>query len=339
MKTIDVQGCELDSRVLIGESVKNLKNYLPEARVITIIDENVHEYYQGVLPSSNTIVIGTGERIKTVDTVSKIYEKLIDFGADRSSFILGFGGGIVCDIAGFAASTYMRGIRFGFVSTTLLSQVDASVGGKNGVNFMGYKNMVGVFNQPEFVICDPAMFATLPEEELKNGCAEIVKHAAISDKEMFAYLEKNTEEIFALNPEVLERLVFESIKIKADVVSRDEREKGERRKLNFGHTLGHAIEKTTGIPHGQAVSIGMVAAARLSEKKGFLSEEDRVRIEQLLEKLRLPTKIPAQGKGLYQAMAKDKKREGETVFFVLLKGLGNAVIEEICLEELKSVLE
>jgi 3-dehydroquinate synthase len=263
----------------------------------------------------------------------------MEMGADRGTFILGIGGGIVCDITGFAASIYLRGLTFGFISTTLLSQVDASVGGKNGVNFDGYKNMVGVFNQPDFVICDIDMLKTLPEKELLNGCAEIVKHGAIADKDLFAYLEKNYQGIFNLNINVIEKVVYDSIMIKSEIVNRDEREKGERRKLNFGHTIGHAIEKVIGISHGEAVGIGMVVAARLSEKKGLLTSEDMVRIETLLGNLKLPTEISTDPEKLFEAMTKDKKREGDSIHFVLLEGIGQAVIEEISIKELKAVLD
>jgi 3-dehydroquinate synthase len=212
------------------------------------------------------------------------------------------------------------------------------VGGKNGVNFDGYKNMVGVFNQPDFVICDPDLLETLPERELLNGCAEVVKHGAIADRDLFSYLEKNYKGIFDLEREVIEKIVYDSVIIKSEVVNRDEREKGERRKLNFGHTIGHAIEKVTGAAHGEAVSVGMVVAAGLSEQKGLLSREDRIRIESLLANLKLPTEISADPEKLFDAMTKDKKREGDSIHFVLLKGIGHAVMEDISIKELKAFL-
>ncbi len=191
---------------------------------------------------------------------------------DRTAFIVGIGGGIVCDITGFVASTYLRGVRFGFAATTLLAQVDASAGGKNGVNFSGYKNMVGMFNQPEFVICDPEVLQTLSERDRGCGLAEIVKHAAIADDGLFCYLEENVGEVLALSPPTVRRMVYDSVVIKSEIVNRDEKETGERRKLNFGHTFGHAVEKITGAPHGEAVSIGMMVAARLSARRGYLAK-------------------------------------------------------------------
>ena len=183
------------------------------------------------------MTVGAGESAKTLDTAGRLYEELMALSVDRSGFIVAVGGGIVCDVAGFVASTYLRGIRFAFVASTLLAQVDASVGGKNGVNVGGYKNMVGVFNQPEFVICDPHLLGTLPQNEILCGAAEIIKHAAIADSALFGYLEENSHRLFDLDEAVVEKLVYDSVLIKSGVVNRDEKETGERRKLNFGHTF------------------------------------------------------------------------------------------------------
>ncbi|MFC1841310.1 3-dehydroquinate synthase [Thermodesulfobacteriota bacterium] len=335
MPSFVIHGSSKESTILVGESYKNVEKYLPSSQVVNIVDNNVYDLYGDSLPDSRMIKIDTGEGIKNLDTVNYIIDELVKIEADRSVFILGIGGGIVCDIAGFVASIYMRGVSFGFISTTLLSQVDASVGGKNGVNHVGYKNIVGVFNQPDFVICDPEMLKTLPEEELLNGCAEIIKHGAIADKELFEYLEKNYEGIFALDREALEKVVYDSIVIKSGVVNRDEKEKGERRKLNFGHTIGHAIEKVTGTNHGKAVSLGMVAAANLSESRGLLSSGEKERIIQLLKNMKLPVEIQTDKERVLDAMRRDKKREGESIHFVLLDGIGKTVIEEITIKELE----
>ena len=175
MKSIEVHGRNQESTIMIGESLLNLKSYLPETQTIVISDPNVINYYRPDFPPADVIPIGIGEAVKNLETVENIYERLVRLDADRSCFIVGIGGGIVCDITGFVASTYLRGVRFAFVSSTLLSQVDASVGGKNGVNFSGYKNMVGTFNQPDFVVCDINLLKTLPEKEVLCGFAEIVK--------------------------------------------------------------------------------------------------------------------------------------------------------------------
>jgi 3-dehydroquinate synthase len=338
MKTIHIQGMKGDSIIQIGETLENIKKYIPDENVVIVTDSNVTGYYQTQFPPHEVMEIGVGERVKTLDTVQRIYERLLDLEADRSWFMLGIGGGIVCDIAGFAASTFMRGIRFGFVSTTLLSQVDASVGGKNGVNFQGYKNMVGVFNQPEFVICDMNVLKTLPYRDLLCGFAEIVKHGAIADENMFAYLEEHYQDALGLDPDVIEKLVYDSVVIKSAVVNRDERESGERKKLNFGHTFGHAIEAVSGVPHGEAVSVGMVLAARLSEAKGYLVEKDVERIESLLKNLQLPAVLPVHKTEVLDALKRDKKRKGDWIDFVLLHGIGEAILEQIPITELEHIV-
>ena len=338
MKTLRIHGITGDSTILIGESLRNLKKYLPPGKVVIITDTNVKHYYLKDFPLSEVIEIGTGEKIKNLDTAQAIYAKLVELEVDRSSFVVGIGGGIVCDITGFVASTYLRGVRFGFVSSTLLSQVDASVGGKNGVNFGGYKNMVGVFNQPEFVICDMKLLKTLPQKEILCGLAEIVKHAAIADVDLFSYLEENHEKALSLNTEVIEKLVSDSVLIKSTIVNIDEKEKGERRKLNFGHTFGHAFEKTAGVSHGEAVSAGMAVASALSEKRGHLAAKDMERIEELLKKLKLPTRLPLDGERVLDALRKDKKRESEDIYFVLLYGIGDAVVEGKSIKELEAVI-
>jgi 3-dehydroquinate synthase len=335
MHSITIHGISKESTIYVSESCSNVKKYLPTSQVVIITDNNVYDLYHDVFPDCNVIRIDTGEKIKNFDTVNYIIDELVEIEADRSIFILGVGGGVLCDIAGFVASIYMRGVSFGFISTTLLSQVDASVGGKNGINFKGYKNIVGVFNQPDFVICDTEMLKTLPEDELLNGCAEIIKHGAIADKELFEYLEKNYEGIFALDRVVLEKVVYDSIVIKSGVVNRDEKEKGERRKLNFGHTIGHAIEKVAGTSHGKAVSLGMAAAADLSESRGLLSSSEKERIIQLLKNMKLPVEIQIDKERVLDAVRRDKKREGESIHFVLLDGIGKAVIEEITIKELE----
>jgi 3-dehydroquinate synthase len=339
MKPLTIHAATGKSTILVGERLENAAAYLPAANPVIITDTVVSGLYRERFPSGRVIEIGTGEKIKTLDTAREIYGRLVAAEADRSTFILGVGGGIVCDIAGFVASTYLRGVRFGFVSTTLLSQVDASVGGKNGVNFEGYKNMVGVFNQPEFVICDLALLKTLPRREVLCGMAEIVKHGAIADAELFAFLEGNTRGALDLDAAVVQRLVYDSVVIKSTVVSRDEKEDGERRKLNFGHTFGHAIEKTSGAPHGEAVSAGMAAAARLSVEKGLLARADADRIVALLNLLGLPTRIPAKPDSVLDALRRDKKRKGAGIHFVLLRTIGRAAIEEIPLAELDRVFE
>ncbi|MEJ2222662.1 MAG: 3-dehydroquinate synthase [Desulfobacterales bacterium] len=338
METITIKADSGPSRILIGERLENLQRYVPETKLIVITDVNVGKLYPLDSMAADVVTIGTGEAIKTLDTVRDIYARLISSGADRSAFIVGVGGGIVCDITGFAASTFLRGVRFGFVATTLLAQVDASVGGKNGVNYEGYKNMVGLFHQPEFVICDPELLKTLPRKEISCGLAEIVKHAAIADADLFAYLEKHAEDILALDRRAIEKLVRVSVRIKSAIVSRDETEKGVRRLLNFGHTFGHAIEKVAGVPHGEAVSMGMVIASALSVQKGLLSAQEDQRLRAVLNNLKLPTRIAENSPKITEAIAKDKKRAGDRIHFVLLNGIGTARVDQLSMKEIEGAL-
>jgi 3-dehydroquinate synthase len=338
MKVVNIKSQSRDSAILIGEKLDNLSKYIPVERPVIITDTNVMDCWGKQFPPGDIINIGTGEQMKTFDTVRYIYEQLLKLEADRSTFIVGIGGGIVCDIAGFVASTYMRGVRFGFVSSTLLSQVDASVGGKNGFNFGGYKNIVGVFNQPEFVVCDLNLLKTVPRKEILSGFAEIIKHGAIADRDLFCYLEDNRDKALALDRPIIERLVFDSVIIKSRIVNQDEKEKGERRKLNFGHTFGHAIEKFTKVRHGEAVSAGMILASELSVKKETLAENDSQRIADLLDSYGLPVRLEFDNQAIIESLRMDKKREGELIYFVLLSEIGNAYVEKVAIEELKSLI-
>lgn len=338
MQIAEIHGSTGDTTVMVGERLADLSRYIPTEKTVVITDDTVRRLYGHLLPDCPVLAIGAGEGAKTLETVGRLYEELMALEADRTSFIVAVGGGIVCDVAGFVASTYLRGVPFGFVASTLLAQVDASVGGKNGVNVGGYKNMAGVFNQPRFVICDTDLLVTLPQREILCGAAEIVKHAAIADRRLFAYLEDNGHRLLALERDVVEKLVFDSVEIKSAVVNRDEREAGERRKLNFGHTFGHAVEKMTGVPHGEAVAIGMVVASVLSVGRGLLTPSDLGRMENLIDTMGLPTRLTCEPESLFEAMGKDKKREGAFIHFVLLDGIGKAVVEKITLAELKEAV-
>ena len=338
MKTYHINGGFGRSSIYVGERLKNLKNYLPDSQAIIITDENIKKYYQKEFPDVPVITIGTGEGIKTLATIETILKKLIHFSCDRSSFIVGIGGGIVCDIAGFAASTFLRGVKFGFVSTSLLSQVDASVGGKNGVNLDSYKNMIGVFNQPEFVLCDIDLLNTLPKKEISNGLAEIVKHALISDAGLFNFIEKNSQKALALDYDTIFRLITDSVKIKSQVVQKDEKESNERRKLNFGHTIGHAIEKIEKAGHGRAVAMGMVAAAKFSQARHLINQKDVSRICSLLTDLNLPTSLEYNAKEIIRAAGKDKKKQGSDLFYIFLEQIGKARVEKISFDEMNTFI-
>ncbi len=338
METFHIKGAAGSSSIYINERLENTGRYLPRGRTVIITDDNVKKYYYNDFPDCPVITISTGEAIKTLATVESIYKEFIHLGVDRHTFILAIGGGIVCDIAGFAASTFLRGLRFGFVSTSLLSQVDASTGGKNGVNLDSYKNMVGVFMQPEFVICDINLLATLPKEEIANGFAEIVKHSLINDFSMFEFIEQNRDKAFNLDTDIITKLVTDSVRIKSKVVQEDEKEAGQRRKLNFGHTIGHAIEKIARPGHGNAVSLGMVAAAKFSQTKGYIQIKDVNRITSLLMSLNLPVRHNYKTEEIIKALGADKKREGDFICFVFLSGIGKSLVKRISITEISDFL-
>lgn len=325
--------------MIVSDRLSELGRYCQDKKVIIITDEQVRELYEPLFPPSAVIEIGRGEDFKTLRTVESVYDEFLGYGVDRAWLTVGVGGGIVCDVAGFVASTYLRGLSFGFVPTTLLAQVDASVGGKNGVNLRGYKNQIGTFNQPDFVLCDFSVLRSLPSEELKNGFAEVIKHALIADEKLFHFLEANTVEALALGPEIMERIVSDSWIIKSAIVSRDETEKGQRRTLNFGHTLGHALEKVCGLRHGEAVSAGMAFAARLSRRRGLLSRTEAERIETLLIAFDLPTGMRADAALVREALRKDKKRENDRIHVVLLDRIGQARIELVDMKELNEAID
>ncbi|MDR2026072.1 MAG: 3-dehydroquinate synthase [Prevotellaceae bacterium] len=329
------------SSIMIGENIENLSNYLNSEKIFILTNPEISDLYSDVFPAKAAVVaMPAGEQNKNLHTVFDTVRQLIAAGADRKSIIVGFGGGIVCDMAGFIASIYMRGVKFGFVPTTLMAQVDASIGGKNGVNCDGYKNMIGVFNQPDFVLCDSKTLKTLPERELKAGLAEVVKCGLIADGDLFAYVENNIDAILNCERDKIYVIVNKSIEIKAGIVAADEKEAGERKKLNLGHTFGHAIEKhSNNILHGEAVSIGLVIAAKISELLNLITNEDFIRIKNVLANAGLPVTTNISPANLLEATGKDKKRENNSVHFVLNRGMGNSEIREFSFDELAILLE
>jgi len=328
MKKITLSAKTGHSKIFVGESIDNASVHLPDAHIVIITDKTVRKLYENRFPNGDIIEIGEGESFKTLSTMQFIYDQMIHFETDRSSFVLGIGGGIICDITGFAASTYMRGVNFGFVASTLLAQVDASIGGKNGVNVQGFKNMAGVFQQPQFVISDPMMLKSLSDNDYRCGLAEIVKHAIIADAQLFQFIENHISAIDNRDTDVLERLIYDSVVIKSDIVSKDERESGNRKKLNLGHTFGHAIEKLTQLPHGQAVSLGMVMASRFACDRGMLDSSDCQRIADLLSCLQLPVALDISHNKIVDAMKKDKKRKSDVIFTVLPQSIGHVKVVE-----------
>jgi 3-dehydroquinate synthase len=281
--------------------------------------------------SPSLIVVPAGETAKSLKTVQTCYDLLAAHRLERKSFIVALGGGVVGDLAGFVAATYLRGIAFVQVPTTLLAQVDSSVGGKVGVNLKAGKNLVGAFYQPRLVLCDLDTMRTLPDREFRAGFAEVIKYGIIYDARLFAQLERDLPKLLRREPQTLAAVVARCCKIKADVVGQDETENGLRAILNFGHTIGHAIENISGYGkflHGEAISIGQVATAKLSSGLMGMSGDDAGRIRDLFKRAGLPTQIklkPAQRQKLFAAMRLDKKVSGGEIKFVLAKRIGRVV--------------
>lgn len=321
------------SDVYVGPAAEILPEVLPAARVVVVSDATIDRLYPGLLAPYEKVLIGRGESAKTLQTVEGIYRRFIELGVDRKSFILAVGGGIVTDVAGFAAATFMRGVGFGFVSTTLLGQIDASVGGKNGVNVDGYKNMAGTFTQPRFVICDPAMLRSLPDREFRTGLAEAVKAAIIADAALFARLEEARFEALRSDAALLAGVVSAAVGVKAAIVERDEREAGERRKLNLGHTLAHAIEKCSDrMNHGEAVAVGTALIADAAVRLGVLAPADRDRIRGVLARLGFDLTPPVPVARLLREVGKDKKSEDGVLHVVLPTGIGSCEVRPMTVE-------
>lgn len=316
--------------------LSQLKQLSPPANTIILTDENLYAAHTRLFRHWNTIVLKAGEAYKIQATVDTVIDQLIAFGADRQTTLVGIGGGVITDLTGYVASIYMRGIRFGFVPASLLAMVDASIGGKNGIDVGLYKNMVGVIRQPAFILHDMQLLNSLPAEEWQNGFAEIIKHACIKDAAMFRTLEKQTLAYYKRRKKAICELVQQNALLKTKVVLNDEFETGARKLLNFGHTLGHALENQYELSHGQAVSIGMTYACQLSEQLcGF---KDRDRVVQLLERYQLPTYAEFDSDKAFDVLQKDKKKTSTEMNYILLEKLGKGIIRPIPMARLKKLL-
>ena len=312
----------------IGKLVK-------DASIVIITDDMVFDHQAEKMVGYPVIKFAAGEESKNQATVDHIIRELINLGAHKNTFLIGIGGGVVTDITGYVASVYMRGIKFGLVPTSILAMVDAAIGGKNGIDAGVYKNMVGTICQPEFIFYDYSFLQTLPVKEWVNGFAEIIKHACIKDALLFAFLEKYSLHEYQADKTLIADLIEKNLEIKMQVVTNDEFEKGERKLLNFGHTIGHAIENLHGLPHGHAVSIGIVAACNLSEKINGFHFKDAAKIVKLLSQYHLPVDVETDHAKVFEVLKMDKKRKDDGVNFILLKSIGNAEIKFIRLTDLE----
>jgi 3-dehydroquinate synthase len=326
------------SQIITGGDLDDLRALLPKgSRIFIITDTNVRRLYGDRFPAAEVLTVKPGEGSKTLTVIEDLCTRLLEAGADRSSFILGFGGGVVCDIAGMVASVYMRGVRHGFVSTTLLSQVDASTGGKTGVNLGAYKNIIGTFRHPEFVLCDHKMLSTLSDEEFRSGVGELIKSAVIRDRDLFFDISSSLGAVFDRDPVILEDLIYRAVRIKAAIVRHDPLEKGVRRLLNFGHTFGHVLERAYSLPHGIAVMEGMLIASGLSVWANELPLSELRIFEKVLDEAGFPGEhlLPDSTASM---ISRDKKSQDGSVSFVLLRTLGKAVVRKLPLTEIEAFI-
>lgn len=347
MKTVKVDTSSpydiLIGRGLIKNAGPLVKNVSDAEKITVITDTNVEKYYAESVVSSlknsgfdtSLFVYEAGEKSKNLSTIEKMFSHMADFHMSRKDIVVALGGGVCGDMAGFAAASYMRGIDFVQIPTSLLAQVDSSVGGKTGVDIAQGKNLVGAFHQPVLVIIDPDTLSTLPEYYINDGMAEVIKYGCIKDCGLF----KTLEEKNAL--EIIDDVIESCVSIKRDVVNRDEKESGERMLLNFGHTLGHSLEKIynfEGLSHGQAVAIGMVMITEASEKAGLTEKGTLEKIISLCKKYNLPVSDNADVNEIINYCASDKKAGGGNVNLVLLRKIGDSFIRKTPLDELNGFL-
>ena len=317
-------------------NINHLKDIIDLKNSIFITDENVYKAHSNKFKKNKVIILKPGEAYKNQATVDTIVQQLLEMEADRKTFLVGVGGGVITDITGYVASIYMRGIKFGFVPTTLLALVDASIGGKNGIDVGVYKNIVGITRQPSFILQDLNFLKTLPDAEWKNGFAEIIKHACIKDLTMFKQLQQHSLSYYMSHKKETDILIQRNARIKIKVVQLDEFEQGERKLLNFGHTLGHALENQYKLMHGQAVAVGMTYASHIAaELTGFRKSAD---IVQTLELYVLPTYINFDKEKVFDVLKMDKKRERKDINFILLERIGKGRIVSIPLDELQQII-
>jgi 3-dehydroquinate synthase len=355
MKTVSVYPGINNYDILIGSGLlaqagEKLKMLGCRGKAVVITDSSVNELYGPLLEQSlmaagfETLILTLppGEKQKTLANAGRLVTNLSSAYAERSTAILALGGGVIGDLAGFVAATYMRGVPLVQVPTTLLAQVDSSIGGKVAVDHGRLKNMIGAFYQPRLVISDVSVLKSLSPRFLSDGLAEVIKYGVITDTAFFEYLENNVECIKAFDEAALEETVYKSAEIKARVVEQDERDTGLRNILNFGHTVGHGIESVSDfkIGHGEAVSLGMLTAGKISFKLGKFNRSDLSRLKELLERAGLPVKLPdLKTESLLQAMQHDKKTTSGKIKFILVKGIGKAVISnEVSLALVEQVL-
>lgn len=316
-------------------SMEDLRQKAPAATSIIITDETIAALHTDKLQGYRVITVPPGEQAKSWDTIEALTRALIAHKAHRKTLLLGIGGGVVTDLTGFLASIYMRGVPFAFVPTTILAMVDASIGGKNGVNVGVHKNMLGVIRQPSFILYHLDFLLTLPDAQWCNGFAEVIKYGLIADTQILNALSQNSIAYFQRHPHGLNDLIDGCVAVKNKIVMADEQESSLRKVLNFGHTAGHAFETLYQLPHGHAVGLGMLVACRLSEKHLGMQAACSERLQQLLEKYGLPVQLDYNVDQVLEVLEMDKKRNDQCIDFVLLEKAGVAVLKELELSEIR----
>ena len=357
MKRLNIDLADRSYEILIGQGLlEKVGEWVLEiarpSRLVIITHPSIHELFGEKLSKGfskanlplHVIEVPEGEKSKSLEQAQKIYDKLLEWKCDRQTVLVALGGGVIGDLTGFIAATYMRGVPFVQVPTTLLAQVDSSVGGKTAVNHPLGKNMIGVFYQPKLVVVDLETLKSLPEKEYKAGLAEVIKYGVIEDARLFEFLERQYKNILSHDVKALEHIIATSCAIKARVVEKDELESRYRMVLNYGHTIGHAIEALTGYStytHGEAVAIGMVYAARLSEVMDRCSEDVTRRITGLIENFGLPTKLPSlAARDMIQSMYLDKKTTHKKIRFILVKDIGSIeIVDQVAETHIQTALE
>lgn len=333
MRKVNYKFSSASVDILFDASFGHLSKLVDQKNAVIITDENIFSLHRRKFKNWNVITLKPGEEFKIQLTADAIIEQLIEFRADRSTTLIGVGGGVVTDLTGYVASIYMRGISFAFVPTSLLAMVDASIGGKNGVDVGAFKNLVGTIRQPLFLLYDYSFLKTLPEIEWSNGFAEIIKHACVFDKELFELLKSSDLNKMKKNAKLLSSIIEKNVDLKSTVVKKDEFEKGDRKLLNFGHTLGHALETQYELTHGQAVALGMVFAFWLSER--LFGLKNSLELIEVLTKYKLPTLASFDAERVFNVLSMDKKRVSSKMNFILLKKYGKGMVHPISLDQLK----
>jgi 3-dehydroquinate synthase len=326
-------------KTVFGAAFEEIQNFHPKELIIILTDETIFALHEQKFKNYVVIKIDGTEKNKTQATIDSIVSQMLEMDIDKSFMLVGVGGGVVTDMAGYTASIYKRGIKLGLVPTTILGMTDAAIGGKNGVNVGLYKNMVGTTYRAQFILYDYSFLETLPKAEWVNGFAEIIKHACIKDAAMFEELAANNIDFYFNDKNSIARLIEKNVAIKIAVVVNDEHETGERFLLNFGHTFGHAVENLYSLPHGHAVSIGMIMAAKISEEINNFDSASKEKLVQILQQYNLPVSLQIDNEQVLSSLKKDKKRAGDAINFVLLNSIGDGVVQKIPFTQIESLLD